>query len=62
MQPFLTALLPILFLTELSHNPLVLSGVKPVVIELTDFKTKKVVDTMEVDAVMVATGRYLTNC
>ncbi|GAX74290.1 hypothetical protein CEUSTIGMA_g1739.t1 [Chlamydomonas eustigma] len=32
-------------------------GVKPVVIELTDFKTKKVVDTMEVDAVMVATGR-----
>ena len=32
-------------------------GVKPVVIELTDFKTKKVVEEMEVDAVMVATGR-----
>ncbi|KAG1666541.1 hypothetical protein FOA52_014438 [Chlamydomonas sp. UWO 241] len=32
-------------------------GVKPVLIELTDFKTKKVIDTMEVDAVMVATGR-----
>lgn len=26
-------------------------------IELTDFKTKKVVDVLEVDAVMVATGR-----
>ena len=26
-------------------------------VELTDFKTKKVVDTLEVDAVMVATGR-----
>lgn len=32
-------------------------GVKPVTIELTDFKTKKVVDTLEVDACMVATGR-----
>jgi len=32
-------------------------GIKPVVIELTDFKTKKVVDTLEVDACMVATGR-----
>eukprot|EP00197_Chlamydomonas_leiostraca_P003832 CAMPEP_0202865534 /NCGR_PEP_ID=MMETSP1391-20130828/6215_1 /ASSEMBLY_ACC=CAM_ASM_000867 /TAXON_ID=1034604 /ORGANISM="Chlamydomonas leiostraca, Strain SAG 11-49" /LENGTH=576 /DNA_ID=CAMNT_0049545393 /DNA_START=14 /DNA_END=1744 /DNA_ORIENTATION=- len=32
-------------------------GVKPVLVELTDFKTKKVVDTLEVDAVMVATGR-----
>ncbi len=32
-------------------------GVKPVTIELTDFKTKKVVDTLEVDAVLVATGR-----
>jgi dihydrolipoamide dehydrogenase len=32
-------------------------GVKPVLIELTDFKTKKVVDTLEVDACMVATGR-----
>lgn len=32
-------------------------GVKPVTIELTDFKTKQVVDTLEVDAVMVATGR-----
>lgn len=30
---------------------------KPVTIELTDFKTKKVVDTLEVDACMVATGR-----
>lgn len=30
---------------------------KPVEIELTDFKTKKVVDTLEVDACMVATGR-----
>lgn len=33
------------------------AGVKPVLIELTDFKTKKVVDTLEVDACMVATGR-----
>lgn len=32
-------------------------GVKPVVVELTDFKTKEVVDTLEVDAVLVATGR-----
>ncbi|MEW5318736.1 MAG: hypothetical protein WDW38_009931 [Sanguina aurantia] len=32
-------------------------GVKPVLIELTDFKTKKVIDVLEVDAVMVATGR-----
>lgn len=32
-------------------------GVKPVVVELTDFKTKKVVDNLEVDAVLVATGR-----
>lgn len=32
-------------------------GEKPVTIELTDFKTKEVVDTMEVDAVLVATGR-----
>lgn len=30
---------------------------KPVTIELTDFKTKKLVDTLEVDACMVATGR-----
>ena len=33
------------------------AGVKPVTIELTDFKTKKVVETLEVDACMVATGR-----
>eukprot|EP00195_Chlamydomonas_chlamydogama_P007261 CAMPEP_0202900056 /NCGR_PEP_ID=MMETSP1392-20130828/9577_1 /ASSEMBLY_ACC=CAM_ASM_000868 /TAXON_ID=225041 /ORGANISM="Chlamydomonas chlamydogama, Strain SAG 11-48b" /LENGTH=576 /DNA_ID=CAMNT_0049586373 /DNA_START=27 /DNA_END=1757 /DNA_ORIENTATION=+ len=32
-------------------------GVKPVTIELTDFKTKKVVNELEVDAVLVATGR-----
>ena len=32
-------------------------GVKPVTVELTDFKTKEVVDTLEVDAVLVATGR-----
>ena len=32
-------------------------GEKPVTIELTDFNTKEVVDTMEVDAVLVATGR-----
>ncbi|GBF88245.1 dihydrolipoyl dehydrogenase [Raphidocelis subcapitata] len=32
-------------------------GVKPVLIELTDFNTKKVVDTLEVDACLVATGR-----
>ena len=32
-------------------------GVKPVKIELTDFKTKEVVDELEVDAVLVATGR-----
>lgn len=33
------------------------AGTKPVVIELTDMKTKKVVDSLEVDACMVATGR-----
>lgn len=38
------------------HN-LFCTGVKPVMIELTDMKTKKVVDTLEVDACMVATGR-----
>ncbi|GAB4820403.1 hypothetical protein N2152v2_007449 [Parachlorella kessleri] len=32
-------------------------GVKPVTIELTDFKTKEVVDQLEVDACLVATGR-----
>ena len=32
-------------------------GVRPVKIELTDFKTKEVVDTLEVDACLVATGR-----
>lgn len=32
-------------------------GVKPVVVELTDFKTKEVVNELEVDAVLVATGR-----
>ena len=32
-------------------------GVKPVVVELTDFKTKEKVDELEVDAVLVATGR-----
>ena len=32
-------------------------GVNPVHIELTDFKTKEKVDELEVDAVMVATGR-----
>eukprot|EP00892_Ulva_mutabilis_P006293 jgi/Ulvmu1/4035/UM019_0012.1 len=32
-------------------------GVKPCTVELTDFKTKEVVDTLEVDAVLVATGR-----
>lgn len=32
-------------------------GVKPVTIELTDATTKEVVDVMEVDACMVATGR-----
>ncbi len=37
-------------------------GVKPVTIELTDFKTKKVVETLEVDACMVATGRYVCVC
>jgi dihydrolipoamide dehydrogenase len=31
--------------------------VKPVTIELSDFKTKKHVDTLEVDACLVATGR-----
>lgn len=30
---------------------------KPVLVELTDFKTKEVVDELEVDAVLVATGR-----
>lgn len=32
-------------------------GVKPVLIELTDFHTKEKVDTLEVDACLVATGR-----
>jgi hypothetical protein len=32
-------------------------GVKPVLVELTDFKTKEKVDELEVDAVLVATGR-----
>jgi len=32
-------------------------GVKPVTIELSDFKTREVIDTMEVDACLVATGR-----
>ena len=32
-------------------------GVKPVVIELTDVKTKEKVDEIEVDACLVATGR-----
>ena len=32
-------------------------GVKPVVIELTDVKTKEKVDELEVDACLVATGR-----
>lgn len=32
-------------------------GVKPCTVELTDFHTKEVVDTLEVDAVLVATGR-----
>jgi dihydrolipoamide dehydrogenase len=32
-------------------------GVKPVEIELTDFKTKEKVDVMEVDACLIATGR-----
>jgi dihydrolipoamide dehydrogenase len=31
--------------------------VKPVIIELTDFKTREKVDELEVDACMVATGR-----
>ncbi len=30
---------------------------KPVIVELTDFKTKEKVDELEVDAVLVATGR-----
>ncbi len=32
-------------------------GVEPVKVELTDFKSKEVVDVLEVDAVLVATGR-----
>merc|ERR1711937_397318 len=32
-------------------------GIKPVEIELTDFKTKEKVDVMEVDACLIATGR-----
>jgi len=32
-------------------------GEKPVRVELSDFKTREVVDVMEVDAVLVATGR-----
>lgn len=43
-----------------SHERIVcigIPGVEPVKVELTDFKTKEVVDTLEVDAVLVATGR-----
>lgn len=40
-----------------AHAFVCAAGVKPVTIELTDFKTKKVVDVLEVDACMVATGR-----
>lgn len=43
--------------SECQHPRLVCAGVKPVMIELTDMKTKQVVDTLEVDACMVATGR-----
>lgn len=32
-------------------------GVTPCLVELTDFHSKEVVDTLEVDAVLVATGR-----
>lgn len=32
-------------------------GVKPVIIELTDVKTKEKVESLEVDACLVATGR-----
>lgn len=41
----------------LVHPPSPTAGVKPATIELTSFKTKEVVETLEVDAVMVATGR-----
>lgn len=34
-----------------------MAGIKPVEIELTDFHTKEKVDTLEVDACLVATGR-----
>ena len=32
-------------------------GVKPVLVELVDFKTREPVQTLELDAVLVATGR-----
>lgn len=38
-------------------NDYVPEGVKPVLIELTDFHSKEKVDTLEVDACLVATGR-----
>lgn len=44
-------------LTSAAHVCTGVPGVKPVIVELTDFKTKEVVDHLEVDAVLVATGR-----
>ena len=44
-------------LVDASCNHTGVPGVKPVIIELTDFKTKEKVDELEVDACMVATGR-----
>ena len=43
--------------TEMKVQAVGVPGVTPVIIELTDFKTKEVVDHLEVDAVLVATGR-----
>lgn len=44
-------------LTSVSGGYAGVPGVKPVVIELTDVKTKEKVDEIEVDACLVATGR-----
>jgi dihydrolipoamide dehydrogenase len=50
---------PIDFHTDVLATKVVpgVPGVKPVTIQLTDFKTKEVVDELEVDACLVATGR-----
>jgi hypothetical protein len=56
MHLFDASLLP-KSLQRYPRNAAGVPGVKPVIVELTDFKTKEKVDELEVDAVLVATGR-----